>query len=141
MFFTIVNQMDDDQSMEEIRHDLDKSRIAPPKNTWIPHQNTVCWCNLKLAQKKGVQFYQTRSHAIVLYNTLHAICIEKAVCMKTKEELFHKVYQSPRLPRVITETEFAKWTTASTCSRSKKILKPPKRIGRFRENPQRQRRL
>ena len=52
-------------------------------------------------QKKGFQFYQTRSHAIVLHNTLPAICIEKAVCMKTKEEQYHKVYQSPRLPRVI----------------------------------------
>ena len=27
--------------------------------------------------------------------------VEKAVCMKTKEELYHKVYQSPRMPRVI----------------------------------------
>ena len=93
--------MDDDNSMEEIRCDLDKPRIAFYTNTWRPHQNTVFWCNLMLAQKKGCQFYKTRSHAIVLYNTLPAICIEKAVCMKTKEELCHKVYQSPRLPRVI----------------------------------------
>ena len=69
--------------------------------TWRPRQNTVYWCNLMLAQEKGLQFYQTRSHAYVLYNTLPAICIEKAVCMKTKEELYHKVFQSPRLPRVI----------------------------------------
>ena len=88
--------MDDDQSMEESRCDLDK----PYKNTWRPHQNTVKWYNLKLAQKKGLQFRQTRSHAIVLYNTLPAICIDKAVCMKTKEELYHKGYQSPWLPRV-----------------------------------------
>ena len=54
-----------------------------------------------LAQKRGLQFYQTRSHAIVLYNTLLAICIEKAVCMNTKEEPYHKVYQSPWLPRVV----------------------------------------
>ena len=47
-----------------------------------------------------MQFYQTRSHATVLYNTLPAICTEKAVCMKTSEELYHKVYQSPRLLRV-----------------------------------------
>ena len=92
--------MDDDQSMEEIRCDLDKPRIAPYRNTWRPHQNTVYWCNLKLALKRGLQFYQTRSHAIVLCNTLPAICIEKAVCMKIEEELYHKVYQSPRLPRV-----------------------------------------
>ena len=69
VFFTAVNPMDDDQSMEEIRCDLDKPRIAPKKNTRRLHQNTVYWCNLKLAQKKGVQIYQTRSHAIVLHNT------------------------------------------------------------------------
>ena len=101
MFFTAVNPMDDGQSMEEIRCDLDKPRIAPYKNTWRPHQNTVYWCNVQLAQKRGLQFYQTRSHAIVLYNTLLAVCVETAVRMKTQEELYHKVYQSPRLPRVI----------------------------------------
>ena len=53
-----------------------------------------------LAHRKGLQFHQTRSHAIALFNTLSAMCTEKAVCMKTKEELYHKVYQSPRLPRV-----------------------------------------
>ena len=72
VFFAAVNPMDDDQSMEEIRCDLDKPRIAPYKNTWRPHQNKVYWCNLKLAQKNGLQFYQTRSHATVLYNTLTA---------------------------------------------------------------------
>ena len=78
VFFTAMNQINDDQSMEEIRLALDKPRIAPHKNTWEPHQNTVYWCKLQLARKKGLQFYQTRSHAIVLYNTLHAICIEKS---------------------------------------------------------------
>ena len=102
VFFTAVNPMDDDQSMEENRCDLDKQRIAPYKNTWRHHQKyTVYWCIEKLAQKRRLQIYQTRSHAIVLYSTLPAICIEKAVCMKTNEELYHKVYQSPRLPRVI----------------------------------------
>ena len=46
-----------------------------------------------------MQFYQTRSNAIVLYNTSLAICIEKVVYMKSGEELYNKVYQSPRLPR------------------------------------------
>ena len=32
---------------------------------------------LKPAQVKDLQFYQTRSHAVVLYNTLPAACIEK----------------------------------------------------------------
>ena len=37
VFFTAVNPMDDDQSMKEIRCDLDKPRIAPYKNIWRLH--------------------------------------------------------------------------------------------------------
>ena len=40
-------------------------------------QKAVYWCTLKLAQRKGLQFFQTRSHAIALFNTLPAVCIEK----------------------------------------------------------------
>ena len=99
VFFTAVNPMCDRQDLEEVEHDLDKPRIAPYKHTWRAHHNTVCWCNLKLPQRKGLQFYQTRSHAIALLSTLSAICIEKVECMKTGEELYCKVYQSPRLLR------------------------------------------
>ena len=113
VFFTAVNPMDDDQSMEEIPCDLDKPRIAPYTNTWRSHQNAVYWCNLKLAQEKGLQFHQTRSHAIVLCNTLPTICIEKAVYMKTKEELFHKVFQASKVDSSFSEAEFAKWTKGS----------------------------
>ena len=93
MFFTIVNPLEDDNCMEEIPCDLTKPRIVPYKKTWKRLQNTVNWCNLKLAQERGVQFYQTRSHAIVFYNTLPAVCIEKVVCMKTKEELTKRYVQ------------------------------------------------
>ena len=36
-----------------------------------------------LAQEIGLQFHQTRAHAVLLNDTLHAECIEKAICMKT----------------------------------------------------------
>ena len=58
------------------------------------------WCNLRFPHEKGLLFYQTGSHAIVLYDTLPAVCIEKVVCMKTKDELYQKVRLTPRLPRV-----------------------------------------
>ena len=54
MFFTAVNPMDDNQGLEEVQHDQDKPRIAVYKNTWTAQQNTVCWCNLKLAQTKRI---------------------------------------------------------------------------------------
>ena len=87
MFFTTVNPMEVRNSTGETPRDFTKPRIAPYKNTWKRNQNTVCWCNVKFAQEKGLQFHQTRSHAVVLCNTQPAACIEKAVCMKTKEEL------------------------------------------------------
>ena len=64
-------------------------------------KHTVLWCNLKLVQARDLQFYQTRSHGVVFYNTLLVACIEKAVCMKTTEELYQKVRLTPRVPRVV----------------------------------------
>ena len=46
-------------------------------------------------------FFQKRSHAVVLYNTLLAACIEKAVWMKTQDELIQKVRLTPRVPQVV----------------------------------------
>ena len=83
MVFTAVNPMYTHQNQEEVQYDLDKHRIPVYKNTWRIYQNTVYWCNLKLTQRKGLQFYQTRSNAIALFSTLPAICIEKMVDMKT----------------------------------------------------------
>ena len=45
VFFTTVNPMDDDQSMEENPCDLTKPRIAQYKNTWRPHKNTIYCCS------------------------------------------------------------------------------------------------
>ena len=73
--------------------DLTKPRIAPYKNTWKRLLDTVFWCNVEL--------FQTRSHAVVLYNTLPAARIEKAVCMKTQDELCQKVRLTARVPRVV----------------------------------------
>ena len=87
MFFTAVNPIYPSQDLEEVQYDLDNARISVYKNTWRVHQNAAYWCNLKLAQRTGLQFYQTRSHAIALFNTLPAICIEKVVFMKAGEEL------------------------------------------------------
>ena len=89
------------QDLEDFQYDLDKPRITVYKNNWRIHQHTVYWWNLKLAQEKGLQFYQTRSHTVVLYNTLLAIRIEKVLYMNTGEEPHCKVYQSPRLPRAV----------------------------------------
>ena len=60
---------------------------------------------LKLAQEKDLQFYQTLSHAVVLYNTLPAACIENAIRVKTLDELYQKVRLTQRVPRVVLKSK------------------------------------
>ena len=79
--------------------DLNAPRLAWYKQkVWKKHQSKVYWIDIKLAQKKGFKFYQTRSNAIVLYDTLPAYCIPKAIMMGSGEVIYEKVFASPQLP-------------------------------------------
>ena len=60
-------------------------------NAWKRHQDAVYWVDINLAIEKGLQFYQTRSNAIILQETLPAYCIPKVVRMKTGDVLYEKV--------------------------------------------------
>ena len=76
--------------------DLEAPRLAEYMHkAWKRHQNTVYWVDIKLAQKKGLKFYQTRSDAI-LHETLPAYCIPKVGRMETGEIICEKVCASPR---------------------------------------------
>ena len=72
--------------------------LGNKQKVWKQHQNTVYWVDIKLAQKEGFKFYQTRSNAIILYDTLPAYCIPKAIMMKSGEVKNEKEYASPLLP-------------------------------------------
>ena len=65
---------------------------------WKRHQDAVYWVDINLAIEKGLKFYQTRSNAIILQETLPAYCIPKVVRMETGEVIHEKVYMSPRPP-------------------------------------------
>ena len=78
--------------------DLTTPRLALHKQKWKRHQDTVYWVGIQLAQRKGLKFYQTRSNAIILYDTLPACCISKTIVMKSEEIKNQKVYVSPRPP-------------------------------------------
>ena len=101
VFFTTMNPMEVIHDTRETPCDLTKPRIAPHKNTWKSLQNTVFWCNWKIAQRKICIFNQTQSHVVVLYNTLPAACTAKAACMKTQDVLCQKVRLTWRVLRVV----------------------------------------
>ena len=77
--------MDDELGLGETFCDLSKARIVPYKNTWNHFKTRyigAIYCSLK---EEDCSFCQTRSNAVVLYDTLPAEFIETAICMKTKE--------------------------------------------------------
>ena len=57
--------------------DLTKPRLASYKQKWKRHQETVYWVDIQLTQRKGLNFYQTRSNAIILYDTLQLFVSRK----------------------------------------------------------------
>ena len=89
VFFTAVNPMyENHKDPQEL--DLTKPRLASYEKKWKRHQDTVYWVDIQLAQRKGLKFYQTRSNAIILYDTLPAYCISKAIVMNSEEILHQK---------------------------------------------------
>ena len=103
VFFTSVDPMNKERKdPDEI--DLEAPRIAWYKRKkWEIHQDTVYWVDIKVAQQKGFKFYQTRSNAIILYDTRPAYCIPKAIMMETGEIIYEQVYASPRPPPKISK--------------------------------------
>ena len=98
VFFTSVDPMNREHR-DPNNIDLEAPRLAWYKQkTWKIHQDTVYWVDIKLAQQKGLKFYQTRSNPIIFYNTLPAYCIPKAIVMETGEIICEKVFASPRPP-------------------------------------------
>ena len=90
--------------MDKSHKDSDVIDLSVPRHAqylhkvWKRHQNTLYWVEINLAQRKGLKFYQTRSNAIILHETLPVCCIPKVVRMEAGEVIYEKVSASPRLP-------------------------------------------
>ena len=98
VFFPLVDLVDKSHKDPDVI-DLSVQRHAQYLHkAWKRHQDAVYWVDINLAIKKGLTFYQTRSNAIILQETLPAYCIPKVARMETGEFLYEKVYMSPRPP-------------------------------------------
>ena len=98
VFFLPVDPMDKNHKDTDTI-DLNEPRHAQYMHkAWKRHQDAVYWVVINLALRKGLKFYQTRSNAIILYDTLPAYCIPKVGQMETGQIIYEKVYASPRPP-------------------------------------------
>ena len=98
VFFLPVDPMDKNHK-DPNKIDLNKPRHAQYMHKARKrHQNTVYWVDINLALRNGLKFYQTRSNAIIIHDTLAAYCIPKVVRMETGEVIYEKVYMSLQPP-------------------------------------------
>ena len=122
VFFLLVDPMDKNHK------DLDTIALNAPRHAqymhkaWKRHQNVVYWVDINLALRKGLKFYQTRSNAIILHETLPAYCIPKVVRMETGEVICEKVYASPRPPpKISLKHDWKKELGFRRCSTTRRI--------------------
>ena len=80
---------------------MTKPRIAVYKNSWKVHQNTEHWCDLTVALSTGLQFDQTRSNAIILYN----------ICDVYRESGCHEVRKG-----IVQQNVSISYCTARSCA-------------------------
>ena len=98
VFFLLVDPMDKNHKDPETIDWNEPRHAQYMHKAWKRHQNAVYWVDTNLALRKGLKFYQTRSNAIILHDTLPAYCIPKVVRMEIGEVTYEKVYMSPRPP-------------------------------------------
>ena len=74
-----------------------------------------------------MQFRQTRSHAIALFNTLPAMCTEKVAIHEDWRGFILQITPIPKVTASRTHAKFASWSSGSLESRSENIRRPSNR--------------
>ena len=101
IFFTPLNPFGNNPDEEEPSDDLSKPRKVHCHSKGKNYQDAVHWINLARAQDKGLRFWQTRSHAVIVYNSVLADCIHKVICQKGEGTLFER-FSTPRpAPKIL----------------------------------------
>ena len=121
VFFLPVDPMDKNHK------DPDTIDLSVPRHAqymhkaWKRHQDAVYWVDINLAMKKGLKFYQTRSNAIILHETLPAYCIPKVVTMETGEVIYEKyTCVTSASTKDLLETRLEKRIGFRTCSTTRR---------------------
>ena len=128
VFFLLVDLMDKShKDPDEI--DLNVPRRAQYlHNAWKRHQDAAYWVDINLAMKKGLTFYQTRSNAIILQETLPAYCIPKVVRLKTGEVFVRKsIHATSTSAKDLIKARMEKRVGFGNCSTSR-IFQPTQPI-------------
>ena len=128
VFFLPVDPRDESHKDPEYIDFSVPRRARYLHSAWKKHQDAVFWVDIDLAIKEGLTFYQTRSNAIILQETLPAHCISKVERLKTGEMLCERRYLSPRPPPKISLRHDHNWTKGNDQSGSTVEQQPVEKL-------------
>ena len=67
-------------------------------------QDAVYLVDLARAQDKGLPFMQTRSSAVIVFNSVPADCIQKVISQKEERTLFERLSTLRPAPKIVLES-------------------------------------
>ena len=100
VFFTPLDPWRD-ATEEEYSDDLSKPRKLHCKSKWKFSHGAVNWIHLARAQEKGLQFWQTRSHATIVHDSVPADCIEKVLSENGDKTLYQRLSMLRPAPKIV----------------------------------------
>ena len=86
--------------------DFTKPRMEHYRSKWRPSRDAVHWVNLARAQDEGVQCWQTRSNAIVVYSSVPPECIYKVISPGGERVLFERLATPRPPPKVVLKSSW-----------------------------------
>ena len=89
---------------EEPSDDLSKPKKVHYYSKSKNSQDAVYWINSARAQDKGLRFWQTRSHAVIVYSSVSADCIYKVISQKEERTLFERLSTPRPAPKTVLES-------------------------------------
>ena len=100
VFFTPLNPFGGDSGEEEPSDDYAVPQKVHFHSHWKRNQDAVYWATLSRAQDQGLQFWQTKSHAIMVHSRVPADCIFGVISQIGDRTLLERLSTPRRAPKV-----------------------------------------
>ena len=100
VFCSPLSPLGPDDKQESFHRDFTVPRKFHHCSKWRHDQGAVFWIKLEEAQDLGLQFGQTKSHGMIVYQTVPPECIFKAIAKHDKEIIFDRLPEAQPAPKV-----------------------------------------
>ena len=100
VFLTPTNLSGDVLEEEKPDDDFTVPQKAPHVTKWKYDQNAVYWVRLSKAQDQGLEFWQTKSFAIMIYATTLGDCVDRVTSQNGERVIFKRLETPWPVPKV-----------------------------------------